>query len=266
MIALTRTVSAEFRKLLTLPGIWIALAVTVLGSAAITLLNASMQRDAVLAGDTSRLSETSTFESSFAAAPIVGVVGAVVIGSLAIGSEYTADRAESGGARQIATSLSATPNRWLLFTSKLTAVVLVTAASAAVSIPGNYALALAMTRGLGTETVTLDEGVARSLGAALYWVLMGLIAFAITALARSVMIPLAVLVANSSVVPFSILLSDVTPLAAWLPDTAGRKLFGLPDQFITAGNLDTLTGAITMAAWAVALITAAGIVFRRRDA
>lgn len=266
MIALTRAVTAELRKLVTLPGIWIALAVTVLGSVAITLLNALMQRDAVLAGDTSRLADTSTFESSFAAAPVIGVVGSVVIGALAIGSEYTADRAESGGARQIATSLSATPNRWLLFTSKLVVVTLLTVVSAAVSIPGNYAIALAVTRGLGTETVTLDEAVARSLGAALYWLLMGLIAFAITALARTVMIPLAVLITNSSVVPFSLLLSHVTPLAEWLPDAAGRKLFGFPDQLVVQGNLDTLTGGLAMAAWAIALVTAAGIVFHRRDA
>lgn len=266
MIAAARTLRAELRKLATLPGIWIALAVTLVGSAAVTAINAFMVRNAVLAGNTEHLADTSPFEAGFAAVPFVGVVGAVVIGSLAIGSEYTADRAESGGARQITTSLAATPRRTLLFLAKAAAVVALTTLSAAIAIPGSYGLALAIAGEHGTETVTSDAMIARSLGAALYWVLMALIAFAITALARSVMIPLLALIANSSLVSVSLLLTMVTPLADWLPDMAGRSLFGLSAEYAMPGGLDTPLGALVMAAWAALLLATACVVFHRRDA
>lgn len=266
MRILSRTLLAELRKLATLPGIWIALAVTLLGTAAITALNAVMVRNAAIAGDTSSLADTSPFESGFAAMPFVGVIGAVVIGALAIGSEYTPDRAESGGARQIATSLSATPNRTLLFLAKAILVALLTLLTAVVTIPANYALAIAIIGGHGTEYVTLEDALTRSLGAADYWVCMALIAFAITALARSVLIPLAVLIANSSVVSISLILTNVTPLANWLPDMAGRSLFGFPPELVVPGGLDPGPGALVMAAWAVGLLGVAGVLFHRRDA
>ena len=95
---------------------------------------------------------------------------------------------------------------------------------------------------------------------------MGLIAFAITVLARSGIIPLIILIANSSVVSVSLLLTNLTPAAHWLPDMAGRNLFGFPADSVVPGGLDPTPGAIVMAGWALALLIVAGIVFRRRDA
>ena len=266
MSAFWSTLLAELRKLGTLPGVWIAAAAAVIGSGGITALNAFTVRGAVESGSIERLADTSMFESGFAAIPILGVAASVAIGALAIGSEYTADRAEAGGARQLATSLTATPNRLLLFLTKALVVALATAATAAVAIPANYALALVISGGLGTEVVSADAMLTRSLGAALYWVLMALIAFAITALARSVMIPLVVLIANSSLVSVTLLLSNLTPLANWLPDMAGRNLFGFSPEYAMPGGLEPQLGSIVMAAWAVGLVALAAGFFHRRDA
>lgn len=266
MRAFWGTLRAELAKLATLPGIWIAAAAALLGSAGITVLNAFTVRGAVEAGTTDRLGDTSMFETGFAAIPIIGVAAAVSIGALAIGSEYTADRAEAGGARQLATSLTATPRRTLLFLTKALVVALATAVTAAVTIPGNYALALAISGGVGTETVTANEMLTRSLGAALYWVLMALIAFAITALARSLMVPLVVLIANSSLVSVTLLLSFLTPLANWLPDMAGRNLFGFSPEYSMPGGLEPQLGAMVMTAWTVGLLAIAAVSFHRRDA
>ncbi|RKQ89812.1 hypothetical protein U746_1055 [Mycolicibacterium mucogenicum 261Sha1.1M5] len=266
MRAFGSAVVSEARKILTLPGVWIAFAVATVGAAAITAFNAMTVRSAVASGDTSRLADTSAFEAGFAAAPIIGVVGAIVVGALAIGSEYTTDRAESGGGRQITTTLTASTTRPALYAAKVLVVCVVTIALAAVSIPGNYALARALVGDAGTETVSLESGISRAGGAALYWVLMALIAFAITALARSVMLPLAILIANGSGVSFSLLLRNVTPLADYLPDMAGKNLFGFPPEFTVEGGLAPVPGAIVMAAWAFGLLLAGAIAFQRRDA
>ncbi|MFF8818900.1 ABC transporter permease [Leucobacter sp. NPDC015123] len=266
MRAFAGALASEARKLLALPGIWIAIAIATIGSACITAFNAMTVRSAVEAGDTSSLADTSAFEAGFAAVPIIGVVGAIVIGSLAIGSEYTTDRAEAGGGRQIATTLAATPRRVGLYIAKALNVCALTAALAVVSIPGNYALARELVGDAGVETVTLESGISRAGGAALYWALMALIAFAITGLARSVMVPLTVLIANGSLVSFSLLMRGVTPLADYLPDMAGRNLFGFPPEFTVEGGLAPIPGAIVMACWALGLLLIGGIAFQRRDA
>ncbi|MBP2414696.1 ABC-type transport system involved in multi-copper enzyme maturation permease subunit [Arthrobacter stackebrandtii] len=257
---------AELRKTATLPAAWAGIAVALLGSAAITVLNAFTVRGAVAAGTPGMVADTSAFEAGFAAMPIVGVVGAVVVGVTAIGSEYTADRAESGGARQISTTLAVAPQRLSLFTAKAAVVLTFVALAALLTIPGNIALAQAIIGDAGTETVSAADAVSRSLGTALYWALMGLLAFSITALARSGIIPLIVLIANGSVVSFSLLLSMLTPLAHWLPDLAGRKLFGFPGEFVLEGGLDPVPGAIVMAGWTAVMLVVSGVVFNRRDA
>lgn len=257
---------SELRKTATLPATWAAVTLTLLGSVAITVLNALTVRRALSAGTPELVADTSSFETGFTAMPIIGVVGAIVVGVTVIGSEYTADRAESGGARQITTTLTATPHRTTLFASKAMIVLAFVTMMALVTIPGNIALAGAIIGDAGTETVSLTEAVNRSLGTALYWALMGLLAFSITVLTRSGIIPLLVLITNSSVVSFSLLLTNVTPLAHWLPDMAGRNLFGFPPESVVQGGLEPVPGAVVMGSWALALLVVAGIVFRRRDA
>ncbi len=257
---------AEVGKSATLPAGWAGMAVALLGSLAITVLNAFAVRHAAVDGTPEMVAGTSAFEAGFAAMPIVGVVAAVVIGVTTIGSEYTADRAESGGARQITASLAAAPHRLSMFSAKALVVICFIVVAAAVAIPGNIALSQAIIGDVGTETVSTADAVGRSLGTTLYWVLMGLLAFSITALARSGVVPLIVLIANGSVVSFSLLLTLVTPLAHWLPDMAGRQLFGFPSELVVEGGLAPVPGAIVMAGWTVVMLVVSGIVFHRRDA
>lgn len=258
------TAMAELRKTATLPSAWAGVAVALLGGIAITILNSITVRSAIAAGETERLADTSAIEAAFAAMPFLGVVGAVVIGVIVIGSEYTADRAESGGGRQITTTMAAVPHRMRLFTAKMLVVLVFVTVTAAITIPANIALARMIVGDAGTETVTATEALHRSVGTAVYWVLMGFIAFAITVMARSSIIPLALLIANSSVVSVSLLLTNITPAAHWLPDMAGRRLFGVSDT--VDGGLAAVPGGIVMSCWALALLLVAAYLFRRRDA
>ncbi|GAB3615614.1 hypothetical protein GCM10027416_01710 [Okibacterium endophyticum] len=262
-MSFANTLRAELRKTATLPAAWAGVAVALLGGVGITVLNALSVRSAVTSGRTEMLADTSPFEAGFAAMPIIGVVGAVVIGVIVIGSEYTSGRAEAGGGRQITTTLVANPHRTALFAAKALIVLLFVAVTAAVTIPGSVGLAHTIIGDAGTETVALDEALARSFGTALYWALMGLIAFSITVLTRSGIIPLIVLIANSSLVSFSLLLTNLTPLAHWLPDMAGRRLFGINT---VDGGLEAVPGALVMGGWTLVLLTVAAVVFRRRDA
>ncbi|MGW6006566.1 ABC transporter permease [Oerskovia enterophila] len=255
--------AAELQKMVALPGVWTGAAVAVLGTAALTLLNAVGVRDALVAGRPEDTGYGSAFDTAFAAMPI-GTVGAVVIGVIAVSSEYTANSPDAGGGRQIGTTLVAVPRRVSVLVAKVTAVVLLVIATAVAAVPASVALAEAIIGDAATATVPLDEAVRRCLGAALYWTLTALLALAVTVFTRSGVVPLLVLVVNSSLVSVSLLLTMLTPLAHWLPDMAGRRLFG--DVDTVAGGLAPGPGALVMTAWAVALLVVAGTVLSRRDA
>ncbi len=259
---LWRALTAELRKAATLPATWAAFAVTLVGSVGVTALNALTTRAALASGESQEWGFFSAFGTAYAAAPL-GTVGAVVIGVVVFGSEYTSNRTDAGGGRQITATLATIPRRWTLLGAKALVVVLLVAASAAVTIPASVGLAHLLL-GPMPESVALDAALGRSLGAALYWTLMGLIALAITVLARSGVIPLVVLIANSSVVSVPLLLTNLTPLAHWLPDMAGRRLFG--GLSMVDGGLDAVPGALVMAGWALGLLLVAGAVLSRRDA
>jgi ABC-2 type transport system permease protein len=253
--------AAELRKAAALPAVWAGIAVAILGSAALTLLNAFVVRGALTSGRPEDAS--SVFDTAFAAMPI-GTVGAVVIGVVVISSEFTANSPDAGGGRQIGTTLVATPRRVAVLVAKAATVVLLVLATATVVVPATLALAGAVIGDAAVTTVPSDEALWRSLGAALYWTLTALLALSITVFTRSGIVPLLVLIMNSSMVSVSFLLTKLTPAAHWLPDMAGRRLFG--DVDTVAGGLAAGPGAIVMAAWAAALLLVAGVVFSRRDA
>ncbi|GAB3689901.1 hypothetical protein [Nocardiopsis oceani] len=137
------------------------------------------------------------------------------------------------------------------------------------TLPTSLALARTVIGDAGTETNTPGDVVGRALGALIFWTLTALIAMALTVLTRSGTIPIIVLVTNSSLVSFSMLLSNVTSAARYLPDLAGTALFlgDDPDSFAAFDLLlDPLAGGLVMAAWAAGLLAAAALVLQRRDA
>lgn len=257
---------AEFRKAVTLPGIWIGVGATLLGAVAITWLNSSQVASAIATGNLDRVADTSTFETAAAIFPL-GTVGAAIIGVLIAGSEYTANSPDSGGGRQITTTLTAAPGRLRLVAAQIISVVLLVAVVAVTMLPTVWALAHWQIGEGGEETVTMAEGIARGAGSALYWVLMGIIAYAIGLLTRATTVPLLVLIVNSSMVSISFLLTKVTALAWWLPDIAGRSLFGFSADDVDLDHLlSPALGAAVMAAWTAGLLAVAVAVFSRRDA
>ncbi|WP_181770905.1 ABC transporter permease [Amycolatopsis pittospori] len=244
-----RAYRGELRKLVGLPAVWAAFAVGVVVPAAFTFLNAKSAVAAGRGGNT----DIGFQELAF------GVVGAVILGVVAVSSEYTTEGESAGGGRQITTSLTAVPSRRRLLIAKLTAVITVVATMAAVS----SAVTLMTVEVLLGEGIGVS-GVGRLPGVVLYWVLTALLASGLTFLTRNGILPLTVLILNTSVVTVTYLLAKLTPLAVFFPDLAGIRMFikrvDLPVQ------LSPVTGGLVMAAWVVALLAAGFLVFRGRDA
>jgi ABC-2 type transport system permease protein len=224
-------VRAELLKLAGLPSVWVAVALSLFVPPLVALLNS---RAAASAPDTGFLELT------------VGVLGPLVLGTVAAGSEYR------GG--QIATSLVCVPSRMRLLAAKTGAVVLSVAVTAAVSAVVTLAVAGVLDGGSGP----------RIAGVVVYWVLDALLAYGITLLTRSGVLPLTALIVNSTVVSVSFLLTKVTPLAAYLPDLAGAQMFIEPHDVVA--DLTPVTAGLVMVAWVAVLLSIAAYVFHRRDA
>ncbi|MFE5507134.1 ABC transporter permease [Amycolatopsis japonica] len=237
-----RAYRGELRKLTSLPSVWAAVAIGVLLPAALTFLNA---RAAARRGGNVDLGFQ---ELAF------GVVGAIILGVVAVSSEYTTEGENAGGGRQITTSLTVVPSRWRLLITKLAAMVTVVAALAAVS----SAITLTIVEALGVS----DFG--RLPGVVLYWVLTALLASGLTLLTRNGILPLTVLILNTSVVTVTYLLTKLTPLAAFFPDLAGFRMF--IERVELPVRLSPVTGGLVMTAWVAALLTAGFLAFRGRDA
>lgn len=103
----------------------------------------------------------------------------------------------------------------------------------------------------------------RVVGVVVYWVCSALIAFAVGALSRSVVVPLVLFTVNSALVPVTYLLTKVTFLARYLPDVAGAQMFAR--DYRAEDMLSPVAGGVTMAVWTAVLVAVAGLVFARRD-
>ncbi|WP_054940648.1 ABC transporter permease [Paenibacillus ihuae] len=242
--------NAELSKMFSLPGIWLAFLIGAVAPAVIAALDSIAQKAEIIAGVSTRLSEVGYIGLA------LGVQGVIILGVLAVSSEYLTESSESGGGQQITTSLTAVSSRLHFLLAKAGAVIglsillcivaIITTVSASHLILGEYTPAFEWSR---------------LIGAVCYWIFTALLAFGFTVLTKNSTIPLAVLMINSSVVSFSVLLSKVTKLAFYLPDRAGIDMFmSMSDRIHTP-----FTGGLVMFTWVVVLFIVAIVVFHRRD-
>jgi ABC-2 type transport system permease protein len=230
-----RLVRAELLKLLGLPSAWAALALCLVVGPAIGYLNRHLP------------SPDAGYEEL-----VFGVVGAIVLGVVAVSGEYRAEIAEDAATRQIVTSLTSVPSRPRFLAAKAGALILTMAVTAAVT---------------ATMTLTVRNAsiaVPRLLGVVVYFVLTALLAFGVTLITRSGLVPLTVLIVNATVVSVSFLISRVLPAANYLPDLAGARMFIRHGQFNLP--IGPVTGGVVMTCWTVAVVGIGAATFCRRDA
>lgn len=245
-------VSAELRKLLGLPTAWVGLVLGTLIAPVVVLLNAPYTRRAIAAGTLTDTSDLGLRDLG------IGLIGPMVLGVIVVSSEYTSTGQDAPGARQLTATLAAVPDRLRLLVAKTTALVLVVAAQAAVTA----AATLTLTQVLHGEHAPAPAP-ARVAAAILYWTLTALLACAIALITRNGIVPLTLLIINSSVVSVSYLLTKVTDLASYLPDIVGAQMFIRSADFPV--EIAPVTAGLVMTAWVVALLAVGAVLFQRRD-
>ncbi|WP_329351801.1 ABC transporter permease [Streptomyces sp. NBC_01261] len=181
-----------------------------------------------------------------------GQIAAIAFGTTAVSSEF------QGGALRL--SLAAVPHRGRWFAAKATAIALPVFAVGLVTGVVTLVVGKAV---LGTEADGLGraEQVRGVVGCAVYLTLMALLAAGLTAVLRSGVATLSI------VIPFLLIVSFVvgdasSGLADLLPDRAGQV--ALHETW--AGAMGPWTGLGVTASWAAAALAAGVWSVRRRDA
>ncbi|GGJ77648.1 ABC transporter [Streptomyces camponoticapitis] len=182
----------------------------------------------------------------------LGQIAAIAFGTTAMSSEY------QGGA--IRASLTAVPNRSLFYAAKLTNVA---GPALALGLVTTLVSFLGGSAFMGDAAPNLGDGNALRavVGGAVYLALMALFAAGLTALLRSGVAVLSILIPFILVV--SMVLGEASgSLADYLPDRAGQQvLYADPP-----GDLSPPAGLAVTALWAGAATLAGWWSLRRRDA
>ncbi|MFI6033685.1 ABC transporter permease [Streptomyces sp. NPDC051315] len=181
-----------------------------------------------------------------------GQIAAIAFGTTAVAAEF------QGGALRV--SLAAVPRRGRWFAAKVTAIALPVLATGLTT--GFVTLAVGGAA-LGEKAggFTTADGVRAAVGCGIHLTLMALLAAGVTAVLRSAVAAVGLLVPFLLIVSFVI--GDLSgSLADFLPDRAGQVvLHGRWD-----GALGPWTGLAVTALWTAAALAAGAWRVRRRDA
>jgi ABC-2 type transport system permease protein len=235
---LTDTLIAELIKLRGLPTILAAGIGTVMAAAVLATVVAGSAEEAS-AGQV--IARTVPFLQ----------IGSILIGILVVGTEYTAP--------QVRTTLTAIPNRPLLLAGKTIAYLIAGSVTSGAAVGAGLVAAWGTRSLRGDDLGQVGDGWPIA-GVVVYLVLLGLLAFALALLLRSLVPPLVAML--TLVLIASPLLAGFTEHARWLPDQAGSLLY-LPD---TDTVLTTGTGVLVLLGWIIGMAGVASVVFLRKDA
>lgn len=178
-------------------------------------------------------------------------IGPILLGILTMATEYQGS--------QFRTTLTSMPGRLRLLAAKALAYLIVAALTGVGAVGAGLASA-AIALGLRDTAQAEQASAWPSVGAAVYLVMIGLLALAVSVLLRSLVAPLVAMLALVLIV--SPLVAGSTEHARWLPDRAGGLLY-LPggDSVLTPGS-----GALVLLAWTAVAGVAAAAAFVARDA
>ncbi|MDR2381630.1 MAG: ABC transporter permease [Bifidobacteriaceae bacterium] len=193
---------------------------------------------------------------------LIGTVIALVLGVLAVTSEYSSS--------SIKAALTATPRRGQLFVAKALAVALVVGVAGAVSVALALLVNSAILRGVGVDGSMEAAGWLAAGGVVVFLVAVALVGVGLGFLLRSsaggIALGLALFLAINMMAGF---LATVSPLAGALwditPSAAGSVLWGGPalgDSVLGSHG----AAAAVLGVWVLAALGAGFMVFRSRDA
>ncbi|MFJ1729761.1 ABC transporter permease [Streptomyces sp. NPDC088254] len=181
-----------------------------------------------------------------------GQIAAIAFATTAVSAEF------HGGALRV--SLAAVPHRGRWFAAKLTAIALPVLAVGLAT--GLLALAVGSAAlGDDADVIGTGEGLRAAVGCGLYLTLLALFAAGLTAVLRSGVATLSILIPFLLIVSFVV--GDVSGNAAdFLPDRAGQTVL----HSTWEGALGPWSGLAVTALWTAAALAAGAWRLRRRDA
>jgi ABC-type transport system involved in multi-copper enzyme maturation permease subunit len=256
-MSLGALLAAEWTKARTLRSTFWTLLATVVVSAGLAYLIGLSFRSALPRMPADRRESFDPLFATFYSLTL-GQLALVVFAVLLVGSEHS-----SGTIRS---SLLAVPARGFYFTAK---VLLGAAIALAVSAITVLAAFTAAQSGLGPHAVTFGGSAAAIAGAVLYLLLICLFTIGVTAMLRSSIGALAILL------PILFLGSQglgnipkVKTVTQYLPDQAGMVMLHLttPGDPQFGRDYGAWTGMGIMALWAAAALAGGYLILRRRDA
>lgn len=218
------------------------------------ILLATVAFSALAAADASGDTADDDFDPLFAAyfGVSFGQIAAIAFATTAMAAEF------QGGALRV--SLAAVPHRGRWFAAKLTAITLPVLAVGLTT--GLVTLAVGSAAlGDGADAIGTAEGLRAAVGCGLYLTLMALFAAGLTAVLRSGVATLSILIPFLLIVSFVV--GDMSGNAAdFLPDRAGQAVLHSTQR----GTLGPWTGLTVTALWTAAAVGAGAWRIRRRDA
>ncbi|GAA0906748.1 ABC transporter permease [Virgisporangium aurantiacum] len=238
------TVASEWTKLWSVRSTWWAL----VGALALMLLSSMQVAYWVDNGDTSATAESASDVAASAFA--VAQLAVLAVAMLAVTGEYSH--------RTIRATLQWTPARTRVLLAKAAVVAAVTAATGAgLAVAGTLTAAPILT---DAPAIQISDLAAIAVSSSL----LGLLALGLGTALRGAVVTLVVLFLLLFVIPPLLATPDVAALT-WIADLTP----GPAGTHFLAGDHDPyppLVGALVMAAWSVAALSAGRTVLRNRDA
>ena len=264
--ALVRSLKAEVRKTVGLPGAWLGAALAIVLPLLIEYYTDHDLAARLAAGDPdapARLGDVGVIGL------YVGTTGIVVLAVSVVVSEYASDPRTSGASgapRQVTTTMLVQPRRGAAVIAKL----LVVLGAATVLLALAAAVTLGLCRHLLGSWAPLDPVPWPLLtGILAWWGFSAMASMALAAATRSALVSMTVLIAMSTMISPGVLLIKSTDAARFLPDAAAVRLIANP----TTLNYDRLVellsipmAAAVCTAWASGCAVTCCWVWMKRDA
>ena len=237
--ALVRSLKAEVRKTVGLPGVWLGAALAVALPVLVEYYVNHNLADELAAGGpraSARLGDVGVIGL------YMGTTGIVVLAVSVVVSEYASDPHTSGvssAPRQVATTMLVQPRRGAAAAAKL----LVVLGAATVLLATAWAVTYSLCRHLLGPRMPLGPVPWWMLtGILTWWVFSAMASMALAMVTRSALVSMTVLVAMSTMISPGVLLIKSTDAARFLPDTAAVRLIAHP----TTLNYDRLVELLSV--------------------
>lgn len=263
---LVRSLKAEVRKTMGLPGAWLGAALAIVLPLLIEYYTDHDLAARLAAGAPdapAQLGDVGVIGL------YVGTTGIVVLAVSVVVSEYASDPRTSGASsapRQVTTTMLVQPRRGASVAAKLLVVLGAATVLLAVAWTATYSLCRHL---LGSSVPFEPVPWWMLTGILTWWVFSAMASMALAMATRSALVSMTVLVAMSTMISPGVLLIKSTDAARFLPDTAAVRLIASP----TTLNYDRLVellsipmAAAVCAAWAGGCAAVCCWVWMRRDA